>query len=90
MPARKDFRTKTITTVVRPKDFKLGKVSKVVIREHFHALPVCAPRAHNAQCSSFGREIGCVRVIIGYEKPTEREPLGRVIWGARCTHVALQ
>jgi hypothetical protein len=74
------FRNKTITTVVRPKDFNLDKVSKVVLREHFHPLPTCAPGAHNATCASFGREIGCVRVIAGHEKPTEIEPLGKVMW----------
>jgi len=90
MSGKSDFRTKTITTVVRPQDFQLDKVSKVVIKEHFHALPVCAPGAHNPTCTSFGREIGCVRVMVGYEKPTEAEPLGKVIWGARCTHLLLQ
>ena len=90
MPSKKDFRTKTLTTVVRPKDFKLKEVSKVVVKEHFHQLPTCTSSAHNPGCSSFGHEISCARVIVDYEKPTEVEPLGKVVWGARCIHVLLQ
>lgn len=82
-----DFRNKTISTVVRPKDFNFDKVSKVVVREHFHPLPTCSAGAHNSKCSTSGREIGCVRVIVGYENPTEVEPLGEVISLARLRRI---
>jgi len=90
MPSKSDFRAKTATTVVRPEDFHLDRISKVVVREHFHALPLCTPKEHHAACASFGREIGCVRVMVDYKKPRAAEPLGRVIWGARCTHLHLE
>jgi hypothetical protein len=62
--------------------FRINAVSKVVLKQHRHALPTCTSATHSPSCASYGREAKCTRVIKGVNKVT-----GRLEFEALCTHL---
>jgi hypothetical protein len=63
-------------------DFKLDKLSKVIVKQHTHPLPVCKANTHSPTCVKFGHELSCVRIIVGFDKATLKPK-----YGAFCTHM---
>ncbi|HKU14045.1 MAG TPA: hypothetical protein VJQ52_06590 [Steroidobacteraceae bacterium] len=63
-------------------DFRIERSSRLVVKQHTHALPLCKGTTHDASCARKGYELTCVRVIIGFNKITMKPT-----FGAFCTHL---